>query len=138
MTQSLTKKYPGRSVRRDGNQIVVTIPVKFYRRNGRQMVSARNSNGLVSVQSDSNSDATLVAAIAKAWAWQEELESGQYSSLEELAQSKSVDRSYAGRILKLTSLSPDIVELILVGNTPEGISLRQLRRGIQLVWSRQI
>ena len=43
MIQSLDKKYPGRSVRRDGNQIVVTIPVKFYRRNGRQMVKSQAS-----------------------------------------------------------------------------------------------
>jgi len=82
--------------------------------------------------------APLVTAIAKAYAWQEELESGEYGSTEELAKAKKVDRSYAGRILKLTSLAPEIVERILAGETPESISLRKLRSGIDLIWSKQI
>ncbi len=41
MQNTFEEKYPGRTVRRDGNQIVVTVPVKFYHRNGRQMVEAQ-------------------------------------------------------------------------------------------------
>ena len=32
------ENYPGLTVTRDGDAIVVRIPVRFYRRNGRQMV----------------------------------------------------------------------------------------------------
>ena len=38
----LAEKYPGRSVEGDGDEIVVTIPVNFHRRNGRQMIQAQN------------------------------------------------------------------------------------------------
>ena len=40
----------------------------------------------------------------------------------------------AGRILRFTSLSPTIVELILDGNEPKGLSLRKLLKGFSLDW----
>jgi DNA-binding MarR family transcriptional regulator len=69
--------------------------------------------------------------------WQEQIESGQYSSLEELAQAIGMDRTLVSRIIRLTSLSPSIVERILAGDEPEGISLRVLRKGIPLLWCDQ-
>lgn len=89
MTQPLDKKYPGRAVRREGDQIFVTIPVKFYHRNGRQMVQAKTGERSAASPSEPVSNATLVAALAKAWAWQEELETGIaascYRTLEDFA-----------------------------------------------------
>jgi hypothetical protein len=78
-----------------------------------------------------------VSAVAKAYHWQEQRESGQYASLEELAAANGVDRSYAGRILRLTSLSPEIVEAILHGNEPTGLTLAKLRKKLPLIWSEQ-
>jgi hypothetical protein len=49
----------------------------------------------------------------------------------------NVDRTHVSRILQLTSQSPTIVEQILEGKEPEGMSLRQLRKGIPLLWSEQ-
>ena len=80
---------------------------------------------------------TLAIAIAKAWVWQDQLESGESGTLQELATANDVDRTYVGRILQLTSLSPKIVEQVLSGNEPAGISLRQLRKGIPFFWSEQ-
>ncbi len=65
--------------------------------------------------------------------WQEQLESGEFATLEEIATANNVDRTYVGRILQLTSLSPQIVEQILHGNEPAGISLRQVRKGVPCV-----
>ena len=132
--QALNDKYPGRMVYQEGDRIIVKIPVRFRRRNGRQMIFVAGEDGASHSKSDDNA---LALAIARAWKWQEELESGKYASLEELARAKKVDRSYAGRLLKLTSLAPDIVEALLAGQEREGLSLRQLRRGIPLSWEEQ-
>ena len=70
------------------------------------------------------SNGSLVSALAKAYRWQEQLESGEYASLEDLAAANGVDRTYVVRILRLTSLAPEIVEVILAGNETEGISLQ--------------
>ena len=80
---------------------------------------------------------TLVVALARAYRWQELLDTGEAGSIVELAQKYDVDRSYVGRILKLTSLAPNIVEAILAGNEPEGISLRELQKGLPVCWLKQ-
>ena len=130
------RDYPGRTVFRDGDAIVVRIPVRFYRRNGRQMVLTHGGNN-VHEDEERESNGTLVSALAKAFRWQEQLESGEYGSLEDLAAANSVDRTYLGRILRLTSLAPEIVERILEGDEPEGISLRRLQKGVPTVWAEQ-
>ena len=89
------------------------------------------------VKPDRQVNSALVSAVAKAYRWQEQLESGQYASLEELAAANGVDRTYVSRILRLTSLSPEIVERILDGDEPEGVSLRRLQKDLPLAWSDQ-
>jgi len=41
-----------------------------------------------------------------------------------------VDRSYVGRMLRLTSLAPGIIEAILRGEEPNGLSLRKLQKDL--------
>ena len=88
--QALNEKYPGRKVYRDGDRIIVRIPVQFRRRNGRQMIVAADEESTAGP--DDNAPAV---AIARAWQWQEELESGKHASIEDLARAKKVDRTYA-------------------------------------------
>ena len=78
-----------------------------------------------------------VVALARAYRWQEMLDTRQAGSIDELARKYDVDRSYVGRILKLTSLAPDIVEAILAGNEPSGLSLDTLRGGVPVRWDEQ-
>ena len=134
--KSQHENYPGLTVSRDGDAIVVRIPVRFHRRNGRQMVLTHGgSNGQPAPERESNG--SLVSALAKAYRWQEQLESGEFASLEDLAAANGIDRTYVGRILRLTSLAPEIVERILNGNEPHEISLRQLQKGIPSRWDEQ-
>ena len=106
----------------------------FHRRNGRQTIKVKKPK---TEQADSTQpDDSLVMALAKAYAWQEELESGEYGSIDELAKANNVDRSYAGRVLKLTSLAPSSIEQVLK-HSDSGLSLRQLRRGFSPVWKLQ-
>ena len=111
---------------------------KFYRRNGRQMVKARPGTDETAHETQPDVNATFASVIAKAYAWQDELESGVYSSIEELADAKKVGRTYAGRVLRLTPLCPEIVERILNGDESHGLSLRQLHKGIPNLWNEQV
>ena len=125
------------TVRRDGGKVVVSVPVRFYRRNGRQMILAKDDASGTNQQAAPAPNSALAANLARAWVWQEQLESGEFGTFEELANANRVDRTYVGRILQLTSLSPSIVEQILAGNEPADLSLRQLRKGVPVVWSEQ-
>jgi len=88
------------TVRREWGKVVVSVPVRFYRRNGRQMILAD------SIDSESDSDESglpnnaLLTAIAKAYSWQDQLESGEFEDLEDIAKANGVDRSFVGRMLQ--------------------------------------
>ena len=129
------RRYPGLRVRREGDAVVVHIPMRFHRRNGRQMILTDGESEAPAPEPDTNQ--ALIEAIAKAYRWQEQIESGEYACIGDLAQALGVDRTYVGRTLRLTSLAPDIVEAILRGDAPEGISLRKLQKGVPLCWQEQ-
>ncbi len=132
------KAYPGLRVRRDGDAVLVHIPMRFYRRNGRNMIIAEGDAEAVPTRPTANlANQTLVEAIAKGHHWQAQLESGEYASLDDLAQAVGVDRTYVGRMLRLTSLAPDLIEAILRGREPEGMSLEKLRKDLPVRWSEQ-
>ena len=126
--------YPGLRVRRENGAVVVHVPVRFRRRMGRQMVLTPEGH---QAQPERQANRPLVEALAKAHRWQEQLEAGEHASLDDLAHANRVDRSYVGRLLRLTSLAPDIVEAILRGDEPNGISLEKLRRELPVRWEEQ-
>ena len=57
----------------------------------------------------------MVKAIARAHRWRRLLESGEYGSITELAAAEKINQSYVGRVMRLTLLSPEIVQVILDG-----------------------
>ena len=128
------RRHPGLRVRREGQAVVVHIPAQFRRRNGRQMVLTPEGHRS---QPKRQANQTLVEAIAKAHRWQEQIESGEHAGIDDLAQALGLDRTYVGRMLRLTSLAPDIVEAILRGDEPDGISLSRLHRTLPVCWQEQ-
>jgi hypothetical protein len=82
-------------------------------------------------------DPALVKALARAFRWRRLLEDGRYASLGELAAAEKVDRSHLARLLRMTLLSPEIVETILDGQHSERLTLAVLREGVPAEWGEQ-
>jgi ParB-like chromosome segregation protein Spo0J len=78
----------------------------------------------------------LVRLIACAFHWQELLESGRFTSIRELAKAVGKNHSYIARLLRLTLLAPDIIEAILNGQEPNGLSQCKLF-ALPLEWEKQ-
>ncbi len=57
--------------------------------------------------------------------------------MSEIAEALGVDRSYVRRILTLAPLAPDIVEAIVRGEEPSGLSLEMLPKGVPMGWEEQ-
>jgi hypothetical protein len=57
-------------------------------------------------------------ALARAFRWQAMLDEGRFASITELAAAERIERGYAGQILRLTLLAPDIVQDALDGSVP--------------------
>jgi hypothetical protein len=66
------------------------------------------------------------------------LDTDVHPTLEDLARAKGVAPSYVSRVLRLTLLSPDIVEAILDGRQPAGLQLDDLLNGFPLAWEEQV
>lgn len=56
------------------------------------------------------------------------------ASVEDLTHAVGVDRTYVGRMLRLTSLARHISGAALCGDEPEGMSLGRLRRPLPVGW----
>jgi len=70
--------------------------------------------------------------------WRDLLESGKVKSIAEIARANKVDGSYVSRMLDLTLLAPDIIEAILDGKEPSGLSLTKLtKKRIPPLWEEQ-
>ena len=83
-------------------------------------------------------DTTLVKALARAFRWRRMMETGRFATIDELAAAEKINSSYVSRLLRLTLLAPDIVEAILDGRQPEGMTLPGLMEPFPVEWHRQI
>jgi hypothetical protein len=130
------KREPTITVADNGN-LQIHIPMLIRRMRGRkQVIAPQDLDGEVPEAAEPV-QAAIVQALARAFSWAEILESGQVKSISELARSLKVDGSYVTRILKLTTLAPDIVEAIINGEEPDGLSLAKLTRTFPEEWSEQ-
>lgn len=125
-------------IKNDGRTITVRVPICIRRRGGRKVVLAPDG-----VQQDPRdlrcrqADNALVKAIARAFRWRDMLESGACMTIKEIARREAINESYIARILRLTLLSPKIVESILQANYSPTIALALLMRPFPTTWADQ-
>ena len=62
------------------------------------------------------------------------LEVGEHGTVRELGKAEKVNETYISRALWLTLLAPKIVEAILDGRQPEGMTLPVLMEGVAVEW----
>jgi len=116
-------------------EICIRIPMLFRRRGGRKTIILPEAEGDTRTPTPRAENA-LIRSIVKAHHLKELLESGRYTSITALAKALKVNASLVGRLLNLTLLAPDIVEVILLGNEPEEISIEKLYQ-VPLDWEEQ-
>lgn len=112
--------------------VVVHIPFRIVKRGGRKEMQLPDS-----AASPRRTDNTLIKALARAFRWKQMLESGEYGTIADLAESEGIASSYLTRVLRLTLLSPDIVEAILDGKQGPTVALTQLLEPFPLMWQHQ-
>ncbi len=116
----------------------IFIPLKLHRRNGRKHVivptEAAKTRHSVSLKEITPS----ILAVARAFRWRNQVESGEATSYAALAQRLGLSATYLARVIRLTLLAPDIVEAILDGQEPAGFSLDAIYRAdFPGVWPEQ-
>jgi hypothetical protein len=121
----------------EATSITVRVPLAIRRRGGRKLVVTPDGSVPGVAPARTWADPALVKALARAHRWKRLLEEGRSASLSELATAEKIDRSYLGKMLRLTLLAPDIVEAIMDGQQPRELALPSLMEPMPSEWHRQ-
>ena len=115
--------------------ISVHVPFAIRKYGGRKRVVT--PNGEAAAIEKSRVDSTLVKALARAFRWKKMLESGQFGTITELAEHEKLGVSYMTRVLRLSLLAPNIVEMILDGRQGSEMTLAVLLGPFPVRWEGQ-
>jgi hypothetical protein len=116
--------------------MTVHIPITLRRQGGRKQV-VTPAGATPWIATPARVDNTIVKAIVRAHRWRDILESGRYCTVRDLANAEAINESYLGRILRLTPLSPTIIESILAGRQPIALELEDLLKQFPVEWDEQ-
>ena len=87
---------------------------------------------LPNANSEASVDRSLVTAIVRAWDWAGRLHSGEVETMAEICDVEGFTDAYVSQLLPLAFLSPEIVEQILGGRQPAGLTANRLIWGERL------
>ena len=113
--------------------VTVHVPFRLVKRGGRKEMQLPDG-----ASSTSKIDNTLVKALARAFRWKRMLESGEFTTIAELAEREGIAPSYMTRIIRLTLLAPGIIEAILDGGQGPEEKLSLVLEPFPLGWDSQI
>lgn len=120
----------------NGN-IALNIPIRMKHKNGRKVIIAPNALDGEVPDAESPVKEPIVKALARAHAWLKLLDSGQVTTITQLADRLNLHRSYVSRIMRLVNLAPDIQESIITGSEADSLSIEKMRCSIPADWKEQ-
>ena len=114
------------------NVVTLHVPFRVRKRGARKEIQLP-AHAPVQRKTDN----TLVKALARAFRWKRMLESRDFATIAELAEHEGISPSYLTRVLRLTLLAPDIIEMILNGRQGTGVTLARLMEPFEAEWEQQ-
>ena len=115
--------------------IRVFIPLTFSRRNGRPKILPPEPEPDFQARSQ---DPHILRALGRAWAWRRRLDSGEATTLQDIARAEKVTDRYVSRIMRLAYLSPDVLERLMLWRVPPSASVNDLIKASYLPWTEQM
>ena len=112
--------------------LTLHVPFRVVKRGGRKEMQLPDG-----AAQPRRADSTLVKALARAFRWKRLLESGEFSTIAELAEREGIAPSYMTRVLRLTLLAPDIVEAVLDREHGPEVTMARLLEPFAADWEGQ-
>ena len=118
------------------NEQTVMVPFTIRKRGGRKLVITPDGVA-VAPAPRARVDSALLKALARGFRWRKLLESGDFSTIEEISDAENINASYVSRVLRMTLLAPEIVEGILAGRHPTGLTMARAMKPFPVEWHQQ-
>jgi len=107
--------------------VTVSVPFAIRKRGGRKLVITPDGTSAAPAPR-ARVDSALLKALARGFRWRKLLETGDYATIEEIANAENINSSYVSRVLRMTLLAPEIAEAILAGRLSNILSVKFNRR----------
>ncbi|NJL07885.1 MAG: hypothetical protein HC900_06185 [Methylacidiphilales bacterium] len=115
--------------------IRVVIPLTIRKKNGRPKILPPEDAGMPDGRSQ---DPHVLRAIARAWSWRRQLESGGASTIQDIAAAEKLSDRFVGRMMRLAYLSPEVLERLVIWRVPPALSLSDLVAVAERPWAEQM
>ncbi len=112
--------------------MTIHVPFRVVKRGGRKEMQLPEG-----AAQGRKPDNTLVKALARAFRWKRMLESGEFASISELAAKEGIAFTYMARLMRLSLLSPKLVDAVMDGRQPAHITLANLMDPFPADWKEQ-
>ena len=116
--------------------VSINVPMTFRRRGGRKLIITPDGS-VGNPTSHPIANNAVVAALARAFRWRKLINDGVYGSLEDIARKEKLCPPFVSRVMRLTLLSPEVIEAILEDRQPESLTLRKLSKAFPVEWVEQ-
>ncbi|MCV0351632.1 MAG: hypothetical protein K5863_16265 [Nitratireductor sp.] len=117
------------------NTIRVVIPLTIRKRNERPKILPPDE---VTLRDGRSQDPHVLRAIARAWNWRRQLESGAASTIQDIAAAEKVSDRFVSRMMRLAYLSPEVLEHLVIRRVPPALSLNDLAAAADQPWAEQM
>ncbi len=118
----------------EAQKIIVHIPLNLKQWGGKKVIVSPEGRDLTKMDFAIRKDEKLLKALGRAYRWQKLL---AHTSATELAEKEKINKSYLLRMMRLTLLSPRLIDAILNGQQPESLSLAVIEKPFSPIWSEQ-
>lgn len=112
--------------------VTILVPFRIGKRGGRKEMQLPEG-----AAQPCRADSTMVKALARAFRWKRMLESGEFSTMAELAAREEIAPSYMTRIVQLTLLAPNVIEAILDSDQGSKRELSHMLKIVTVDWADQ-
>jgi hypothetical protein len=114
--------------------IRVVIPLTIRKRNGRPKILPPDD---LTIRDGQPQAPHVLRAIARAWSWRRQLETGAASTIQDIAEAEKISDRFVSRMMRLAYLSPEVLEHLVVRRVPPALSLNDLVAVAERPWLEQ-
>jgi hypothetical protein len=115
--------------------IRVVIPLTIRKRNGRPKILPPED---LTVRDGQPQAPHVLRAIARAWSWRRQLDTGAASTIQDIAAAEKVSDRFVSRMMRLAYLSPVVLEHLVIRRVPPALSLNDLVAVAERPWAEQM